>query len=331
MGNKQRVGSSLSISLLLGLSISTGQAEGIRFYHGDHLGSSTVVTDEQGEAVEAIQYTPFGESFFPSPNPLPFGERATGEGTIYQFTSQELNPESDLYDYGARCYDPVLSRFLSVDPIRDETNPQDLNLYAYAWNNPLRVTDPTGKDEKKETMDRPVALLELWERPDLVSQEERDFVLTFLKDMAEHYNIRYWDGDKDYNLEEVDKIIQPLRSEPTESTWIAFYQIFELPPIPPSQYHSWVKNAFRYLIWSWKERDKLKKIHEEFDRVRGGMPKEKVFEIMTEPPRSVRVASDFDFPSIDLTFPGYFSDFPHPTIVFRIEAEQVDTKICCYE
>jgi RHS repeat-associated protein len=47
-------------------------------------------------------------------------------------------------DLGAREYDPVTGRFLSADPVQDPTNPQQLNGYAYANNNPETSSDPSG-------------------------------------------------------------------------------------------------------------------------------------------------------------------------------------------
>ncbi|MDR4504842.1 MAG: RHS repeat-associated core domain-containing protein [Candidatus Scalindua sp.] len=60
-------------------------------------------------------------------------------------TSQELDSETGLYYYGARCYDPLLVRFTTADPIvPDPTNPQSLNRYSYVLNNPLKYIDPAG-------------------------------------------------------------------------------------------------------------------------------------------------------------------------------------------
>ncbi|WP_130800342.1 RHS repeat-associated core domain-containing protein, partial [Streptomyces otsuchiensis] len=49
-----------------------------------------------------------------------------------------------LYNIGAREYDPALGRFISLDPIMDLTDPQQIHGYTYANNNPLAFTDPTG-------------------------------------------------------------------------------------------------------------------------------------------------------------------------------------------
>ena len=75
----------------------------------------------------------------------------------YKFTAKELDEETGLYYYGARYLDPRYSRWLSCDPALDEYmsgsdagcggayNSVNLNLYHYAWNNPVKYTDPNGE------------------------------------------------------------------------------------------------------------------------------------------------------------------------------------------
>lgn len=58
---------------------------------------------------------------------------------------QTLDPTTDLMYYGARYYDPLLGRFISADTIvPSPADPQQLNRYSYASNNPVLYTDPTG-------------------------------------------------------------------------------------------------------------------------------------------------------------------------------------------
>lgn len=116
-----------------------------QFYHSNHLGSSSFITDQNGEKKEKIEYFPFGEY------------RAVGDpnGThdydpnfpdvYYTFTGQEDDDDLGLYNYGARLYDPVLGRFISPDSVvQSPDDPQTLNRYSYARNNPLSYTDPSG-------------------------------------------------------------------------------------------------------------------------------------------------------------------------------------------
>jgi len=101
----------------------------------DQLGSTMVLLDGNGNKVGEKWYFPWGE------------ERYTS-GSLFtdrRFTGQRWDGALELYDYRARYYDPALGRFTQPDTIVPEPgNPQALNRYAYALNNPLRYTDPTG-------------------------------------------------------------------------------------------------------------------------------------------------------------------------------------------
>ncbi len=87
---------------------------------------------------------------------LPFrATRSGGTGlpTEYRYTGQRREPNLGLYDYGARFYEPRTGRFQSPDTIVPAPgDPQSLNRYAYALNNPLRYTDPTGMFSEDEIM-----------------------------------------------------------------------------------------------------------------------------------------------------------------------------------
>ena len=81
----------------------------------------------------------------------PFGELKYNSGSDiakYKFTDQEFDGETTLYNYGARYYDPHLARFVSADTIVPQPfNPQSLNRYSYASNNPVLMIDPDGHDD----------------------------------------------------------------------------------------------------------------------------------------------------------------------------------------
>jgi RHS repeat-associated protein len=107
----------------------------LTYLHGDHLGSTSLATSDQGGEVYRRGYYPFGEERY-----------AVGVAvTDYGFTGQREEAGFGLYDYDARYYDPYLNRFPSPDTIvPNPANPQSLNRFSYVYNNPLKYTDPDG-------------------------------------------------------------------------------------------------------------------------------------------------------------------------------------------
>ena len=105
------------------------------YYHSDHLGSSSLITNLDGETVQHIEYVPFGEVFIE--------ERNNVWNTPYKFNAKELDEETGLYYYGARYYDPRISLWYGVDPLAEEY--PNMSGYAYCANNPVKFIDPNGK------------------------------------------------------------------------------------------------------------------------------------------------------------------------------------------
>jgi RHS repeat-associated protein len=129
------------------------------------LGSAQVITDYQGELYERIEYTPYGETWIEHKYP---GYNNTE--IPYRFTSKELDLETGFYYYGARYLDPKTSRWISGDPALGDYLPSapvdeeakkrngslpgqggvfnlvNLHVYHYAGNNPVKYTDPDGRD-----------------------------------------------------------------------------------------------------------------------------------------------------------------------------------------
>jgi RHS repeat-associated protein len=129
---------------------------GRRHFHLDHLGSPRLVTAQSNTNNEMSEhdFAPFGMET----NPL-WQETVGGfdREDPKRFTGHERDYASDgqlqttrYLDYmHARYYSPGVGRFLSIDPAISASSlrvPQRWNRYAYAMNNPIRLTDPTGKD-----------------------------------------------------------------------------------------------------------------------------------------------------------------------------------------
>ena len=106
-----------------------------RHYLSDHLGSVRVVTNEFGEVLARRDYLPFGRNAAAL-------DPAAGR---FGFTGQEEGLARGIYLLGPRAYDPLLLRFLSADSIiPDPTAGIAYNRYAYAYDNPLSLVDPSG-------------------------------------------------------------------------------------------------------------------------------------------------------------------------------------------
>ncbi|MCP4756138.1 MAG: hypothetical protein GY866_35190, partial [Proteobacteria bacterium] len=116
---------------------SDGVPDGTHYYHTNHIGSSSVVTDGNGSVKTYIVYEPFGKVA---------QHRSAGSNTItHKYTSQESDEESGLIYYNARYYDPNIGRFITADTIVPRAdNAQAYNRYSYVVNNPIVYTDPSG-------------------------------------------------------------------------------------------------------------------------------------------------------------------------------------------
>ena len=115
------------------------------YFHNDHLGGPSIITDESGDIVQTLDYYPYGSQYI--------NDQVGDYDSRYDFTGKELD-ESNLHYFEARHYDSEIGRFISQDPWQgDLTNPQSLNKYSYVENNPIRYNDPTG-NFRQDTFDQ---------------------------------------------------------------------------------------------------------------------------------------------------------------------------------
>jgi RHS repeat-associated protein len=112
----------------------------IYYYHSDHLGTGTFLSDFDGNPYQFFLNLPFGETMAEQ-------HSYSGEYTNrYKFNGKELDEETGFYYYGARYYNPKFSIWLSVDPLAEEFS--NWNPYNYTMQNPINLIDPTGMSPK---------------------------------------------------------------------------------------------------------------------------------------------------------------------------------------
>lgn len=117
----------------------------IRYQLNNHLGSSILELDRDGEIISYEEYYPYGSTSYQA-------RKNIAEGSLkqYRYTGKERDEETGLCYHGARYYAPHLGRWLACDPhgIVDE-----INLYTYGHSNPMNHKDPTGTEVVKPQLE----------------------------------------------------------------------------------------------------------------------------------------------------------------------------------
>ena len=107
------------------------------FYHSDHLGSTSYITDDHANITQYDAYLPYGE--------LLVDEHSSSEELPYKFNGKQFDEETGLYYYGARYMNPVTSLWNGVDPKCYKNI--HLGSYVYCSSNPIVRIDPNGEDD----------------------------------------------------------------------------------------------------------------------------------------------------------------------------------------
>jgi RHS repeat-associated protein len=117
------------------------------FFHVDHIGSTSVLTDESGAVYQSLEYFSDGETWI---------DRAPSKPVNgYLFTGKPFDPDTGFYDFGQRFYDPRTSLWLGQDPAFEASaesgapRPIALSLSAFAAHNPLRIVDRDGAENRE--------------------------------------------------------------------------------------------------------------------------------------------------------------------------------------
>ena len=113
----------------------TTNIEDIFFYHSDHLGSTSYITDAKANITQFDAYLPYGE--------LLVDEHSSSEEMPYKFNGKEFDQETGLYYYGARYMNPKTSLWYGVDPLAETY--ETIGGYVYCAGNPVKFVDPNGE------------------------------------------------------------------------------------------------------------------------------------------------------------------------------------------
>ena len=116
----------------------TAHHEDIFFYHSDHLGSTSYITDAKANITQFDAYLPYGE--------LLVDEHSSSEEMPYKFNGKEFDEETELYYYGARYMNPRTSLWYGVDPLAEKY--PNIGGYAYCEGNPIKLIDTDGRKIK---------------------------------------------------------------------------------------------------------------------------------------------------------------------------------------
>ena len=115
------------------------------FYHSDHLGSTSYITDDHANITQYDAYLPYGE--------LLVDEHSSSEDLPYKFNGKQIDEETGLYYYGARYLNPMASIWYGVDPLAITLNPEKRRLfnrlastspYIFCYSKPITTVDDDG-------------------------------------------------------------------------------------------------------------------------------------------------------------------------------------------
>ena len=182
--------------------------KGIRFYHPDHLGSTTVVTDLDGEVTQNVAYIPYGEVFV---------EQRNGTwNTPYLFNAKELDEETGLYYYGARYLDPTGTRWLSVDPLFEKY--VGMSPYNYCAGNPVKLVDVDGMkftDNAEEWVSRmeDEIKIEIAKIDNKKTQRKHDILKRGKLEAAQAEINKLRESDQIYDVRTYERRCSPLQTD----------------------------------------------------------------------------------------------------------------------
>ncbi|EMJ59829.1 RHS repeat-associated core domain-containing protein [Leptospira sp. P2653] len=159
-----------------GGSVGGMPVTGMYFYHPDHLGSITMITDGAGNpasgpdpGVSYVSYEPYGS--------INRNDSYGPDIFRYKFTGQIEDKDTGLYYYKSRYYEPILGRFLQADSEIHPESPNGQNRYMYVEGNPINYKDSSGHSLDMMFY---AALYQYAQLPNNPQKERSDLMLLYL-------------------------------------------------------------------------------------------------------------------------------------------------------
>ena len=161
------------------------------FYHSDHLGSTSYITDDKANITQYDAYLPYGE--------LLVDEHSSSEDLPYKFNGKQFDEETGLYYYGARYMNPMASIWYGVDPLAEKYT--TTGGYVYTLDNPIRMIDLDGRkwDESSVTQKNGNVTINLTLTVAILNSSNKKFDLKKLgnvlsSQLQSSYGISYVEG-----------------------------------------------------------------------------------------------------------------------------------------
>ena len=170
------------------------------FFHSDHLGSTSYITDDKGNIPQYDAYLPYGK--------LLVDEHSSSEDLPYKFNGKEMDEEIGLYYYGARYINPMASIWYGVDPLAEKY--KEIGSYVYCADNPINLFDPDGQKFIYNTQGK------------FLRKEGKDNLVYIERDGKLSQLIDHGNGMTDEQFNIAAHIVDVESSDaPNESLWIA--------------------------------------------------------------------------------------------------------------
>ena len=158
------------------ITLESSNTQKLHYYLKDHQGNVRLVV-ENGPDEQMNEYYPYGG--------LTYNSDLTNTVQPYKYNGKELDRIHglDMYDYGARQYDPNIGRFMQVDPLAEKY--YHLSPYAYCGNNPVNAVDPDGSL---------ILFINGFHTGDGASSSYWGGLDSQIMQLVEDYNVEYIDG-----------------------------------------------------------------------------------------------------------------------------------------